>query len=93
MWLSMGIHYFLPEGAKKYWPEFLNLAVGYGVKHYQEANKYRNFYVAFDYDLRKIIPGNSKFMLWFKDVINHFRIFPAPGIRINKDGVEYVINF
>lgn len=93
VWLSMGIHYFLPEGAKKFWPEFLNLAVGYGVKHYQEPNRYRNLYIAFDYDMRKLIPGKSKFMLWFKDVINHFRIFPAPGIRINKDGVEYVINF
>jgi hypothetical protein len=93
VWLSMGIHYFLPKKAKKYWPDFLNLALGYGVKDYHEPNAYKNFYIAFDYDLRKLIPGDSKFLLWFKDVINHFRIFPAPGIRINNKGVEYVINF
>jgi len=94
VWLSIGIHNFLPKPAKRYWPKFLNLAIGYGVKNYQDYSKrYKNFYVAFDYDLRKIIPGQSKFMLWFKDVVNHFRIFPAPGIRINNKGIEYVINF
>jgi len=94
VWLSVGINHFLPKNAKKYWPDFLNIAFGYGVKHYTDpVNKYQNFYIAFDYDFRKLIPGNSKFMVWMKDIINHFRIFPAPGIRINKNGVEYVINF
>ncbi|MGH2574727.1 MAG: DUF2279 domain-containing protein [Ignavibacteria bacterium] len=94
VWMSIGINPFLPKAAKKYWPDFLNIAVGYGVENYTDYNKrYPNFYIAFDYDLRKLLPGNSKFMKWFKDVINHFRIFPAPGIRINKYGTEYVINF
>ena len=94
VWLSVGIHHFLPMKAQKYWPDFLNIALGYGVKHYTDPEKkFQNFYIAFDYDFRKLIPGNSKFLLWMKDIINHFRIFPAPGIRINKNGVEYVINF
>jgi hypothetical protein len=94
VWLSIGIHKFLPKKAKKFWPDFLNIALGYGVKHYTDPlKKYQNFYVAFDYDFRKLIPGDSKFMLWMKDILNHFRIFPAPGIRINNKGTEYVINF
>jgi hypothetical protein len=94
MWLSIGIHQYLPKSAKKYWPDFFNIAFGYGVeKYYDIPNRYQNFYIALDYDLRKMIPGNSKFMVWLKDVINHFRLFPAPGIRINKFGTEYVINF
>lgn len=94
MWLSIGIYHFLPKSVQKYWPEFINVALGYGVKHYTDyANRYQNVYIAFDYDFRKIIPGNSKFMLWMKDIFNHFRIFPMPGIRINKHRVEYVINF
>lgn len=93
-WLSIGLHSFLPKSFKKYWPEFLNIALGYGVEHYNDyERRYQNFYIAFDYDFRKIIPGNSKFMMWLKDVINHFRIIPAPGIRINKYKTEYVINF
>lgn len=94
VWLSVSIHHFLPKNAKNYWPDFLNIALGYGVKHYTDPlKKYQNFYIAFDYDFRKLIPGNSKFMVWMKDILNHFRIFPAPGIRFNKKGVEYVINF
>lgn len=94
MWLSIGIHHFLPKSAKKYWPDFLNIAIGYGVKNYTDySTRYQNVYIAFDYDFRKMLPGKSKFMMWLKDVINHFRIFPAPGIRINKHGTEYIINF
>lgn len=94
MWLSIGIHHFLPQSAKKYWPDFFNIAIGYGVKYYTDYTKrYQDFYIALDYDYRKLIPGNSKFMLWFKDILNHFRLIPAPGIRIGTTGTEYVINF
>jgi len=94
VWFSMGVHYFLPKAAKKYWPDFLNIAVGYGVEHYTDYSKrYANYYLAFDFDFRKMIPGDSNFMKWLKNVMNHFRILPAPGLRINKFGTEYVINF
>lgn len=94
MWLSIGIHHFLPQSAKKYWPDFFNIAIGYGVKHYTDYTKrYQDFYIALDYDYRKLIPGNSKFMLWLKDILNHFRLIPAPGIRIGTTGTEYIINF
>jgi hypothetical protein len=94
VWLSMGVHYFLPKSVKKYWPDFLNIALGYGVEHYTDYSKrYQNFYLALDFDFRKMIPGDSKFMKWFKSVLNHFRILPAPGLRFNKFGTEYVINF
>ena len=94
MWLSIGIHHFLPPSAKKYWPDFFNIAFGYGVKYYTDYTKrYQDFYIALDYDYRKLIPGTSKFMIWFKDILNHFRIIPAPGIRIGTTGTEYVVHF
>jgi hypothetical protein len=31
IWLSFGMHNLLPEGVARYWPEWLNLAVGYSV--------------------------------------------------------------
>jgi hypothetical protein len=93
-WLSVGIHSFLPKEVKKFWPDFLNIAFGYGVEHYTAWDKrYQNFYIAFDFDWRKIIPGNSRFMLWIKNVLNHFRFLPAPGIRINKFKTEYSVNY
>ena len=93
-WLSIGVRHFMPGSVQKYWPDFINIALGYGVKHYTDYSKrFQDFYIALDFDYRKMIPGDSKFMLWMKDILNHFRILPAPGIRINKHNVEYVINF
>lgn len=94
MWLSIGVHNFLPKSFQKYWPEFINIAIGYGVKNYKDyTNRYANYYLAFDFDWRKIIPGKSKFMLWLKNVLNHFRFLPAPGIRFNKHKTEFVVNY
>jgi hypothetical protein len=88
MWLSISIHDFLPKNAKKFWPEYLNIAAGYGVNDYTNLDKrYADYYIGLDLDWTKIIPGKSKFMLWFKNVINHFRFLPLPALNINKDGI------
>jgi hypothetical protein len=94
MWLSIGIHHFLSEKTKKYWPDFLNIALGYGVKgHTDYTKRYQDFYIGFDLDWRRIIPGNSKFMLWMKDILNHFRFLPAPVLRIGTTGTRIVVNY
>jgi len=94
MWLSVNVHDFLGKKAKKFWPDYLNIVTGYGVNHYQEYDKrYADYYVGLDINWERIIPGNSKFMLWFKNVINHFRFLPLPALRFNKDGVTYIVNF
>jgi hypothetical protein len=94
MWLSMSVHDALPKSAKKIWPDYLNIAVGYGVNDYTNYDKrYADYYIGLDLDWTKIIPGKSKFMLWFKNVINHFRFLPLPVLKINKDGVKYSVNF
>lgn len=94
MWLTVDLHNMLPKNTKRYWPEVLNLTFGYGVEHYTDFSKrYQNWYVGLDLNWEKIIPGNSKFMVWFKRVINHFRFLPLPVIRFNPHGVKYTVNF
>jgi hypothetical protein len=93
-WLSISVHSLMPKSAEKVWPEYLNIALGYGVNDYTKLDKrYSDYYIGLDLDWRKIIPGNSKFMVWFKDVMNHFRFLPLPALKINKDGVRYSVNF
>jgi hypothetical protein len=93
-WLSINIHDFMPKKAQAFWPDYLNIAAGYGVNDYQNYEKrFADFYVGLDVNWERIIPGNSKFMLWFKNVINHFRFLPMPVLRFNKDGVTYSVNF
>jgi hypothetical protein len=93
-WLSINIHDLMPKKAQAFWPDYLNIAAGYGVNDYQNYEKrFADFYVGLDVNWERIIPGNSKFMLWFKNVINHFRFLPMPVLRFNKDGVTYSVNF
>lgn len=94
MWMSVSVDDMLSGNAKKFWPDFLNVAVGYGVNDYTHYDRrYADYYIGLDLDWTKIIPGNSKFMLWFKNVINHFRFLPLPVLNINKNGVKYTVNF
>lgn len=83
-WLSMGIHDFLSKPLQKFWPDYLNIALGYGVKRYEDfssGGRIQNLYLSLDYDVRKIIPGQSSFMIWVKEFINNFRFIPAPALK------------
>jgi hypothetical protein len=94
IWLSMNVHDALSKKGKKFWPDYLNIVTGYGVNDYTHRDiRYADYYIGFDLNWERIIPGNSKFMLWFKNVINHFRFFPLPVLKINKNGVYYSVNF
>lgn len=94
MWMSVNVHDFLGEKAKNFWPDYLNIVTGYGVNYYQDYDKrYADYFIGLDLNWERIIPGNSKFMIWFKNVINHFRFLPLPAIKINKHGVYYTVNW
>ena len=94
MWLSINVSDFLPKKAKSFWPDYLNIATGYGVNDYKNFDKrYADYYVGLDLNWEKLLPGKSPFMLWFKNVINHFRFLPLPALRFNKDGVSYIVNW
>jgi len=94
MWLSIDVNNMLPKKARNYWPEIINIVFGYGVDNYTDFTKrYANYYFGLDLNWKKIIPGNSKFMMWFKNVLNHFRFLPLPVIRFNPHEVRYVVNY
>jgi hypothetical protein len=97
-WLSFNVYDFLPKAIQKIWPSFLNVAAGYGVDGYDDYRgdgRIQNFYLTFDYDLRRIIPGDSKFMLVVKNFINNFKFLPAPGLRWNytQHRFEFTLHF
>ncbi len=79
-WLSFKMHNLLPKSMNTYWPKFLNLAVGYGVKNYTTGKPLkRNFAVSLDYNITEIpITGGIYDLL--KGVLDNFH-FPAPGVQ------------
>lgn len=75
-WLSTNPSNFLPIDS--IWPEFLNIALGYGIT--QKAYGDIELYIAFDYDLQQIKTRHRFFqrVLYYLNFIH----FPAPTIRL-----------
>ncbi len=93
-WLSIKINCTLPAETEKYWPDFLNLAVGYGARDIAATSTqpYSVVYVALDYDMTKIIPQSSPFLRTLSQTLN-FIHFPAPAVRIAPSAIWYGLYF
>ncbi|MDG1427055.1 MAG: DUF2279 domain-containing protein [Flavobacteriales bacterium] len=86
-WMTFDINHFLDLCC---WPEWLNLAIGYGIDDTQylddnlsKTGGNREFYIAFDYDLPKMLKNwNSPLGKRVSRWLNYMH-FPAPTIRIS----------
>jgi hypothetical protein len=96
-WLSFNVHDYFKGKLQEFWPKYLNLDVGYGVKGYDDygpGSRTQNIYLGLDFDMRRIIPGDSKFMKFVKDFLNTFKIIPTPAIKWNTSNgkIEFVVH-
>lgn len=88
-WLAVRMKQVLPESVAEYWPKFLQLAVGMGVRNLDgSGGGYNDFYIALDFDA-ETIPLYGPFWQMIKNTINYFHL-PMPGIRINN-GVAFFV--
>ncbi len=97
-WLTVNINDFLPKDYKKYWPAWLQLAIGYGLSKWdgdEEAMGRRvtdkELWLSFDYDIEKL-PGDSEFLRLLKKLFNQFHL-PAPAVRITPGATWYGLFF
>ncbi len=106
-WASFNIHSLLAEGNR--WPEWLNLALGYGAGnlyggfanswqqggetyHYKTNDRYRQFYLALDYDLRKIFK-KKPYLNAVMHVLDLYK-WPAPALEYNTlNGFSFHLMF
>ena len=102
-WLTLSVEDVLPAGARPYWPDWLGIAVGYGANRtmlgdgvYNSAGGVgqgeQEWYIALDYDFRKIIPGDTAFLRFVRESLNLFH-WPAPAIRITPSAIYYGLYF
>jgi hypothetical protein len=93
VWLSVKVHNLLPEEAQEYWPRWLQLAVGVGVKDVELTgyDAYRTLYLSLDYDLVALMPDLGPFGNWLVQGINNFHL-PAPALQIYPD-VKFALLF
>ncbi len=97
-WMGVHVHGLLPRSWQGYWPEWLGLAVGVSVRnmpHFDQEHTTateRNLIIALDYDMTKIIPGDSWLLNALKEALNYIH-FPAPAIRISPNYIAYGLYF
>ena len=91
-WLSTDIDWILPIQYESYWPDWLNIAIGYTAKNLPQDNhalKYREYILSFDYNLLKL-PGNNSLLNTLKLIFNVIH-FPAPAIKFGNNGITYYL--
>ncbi|MBU2447364.1 MAG: YfiM family protein [Bacteroidetes bacterium] len=101
-WLTFDVNSMLPKSIDKYWPDWLNLALGYGVERVKLGKNIwnssvnplgdREWYIAFDYDLVKLFNPKAE---WLRELLETFNIihFPSPAIRFSPSGIYYGLYF
>jgi hypothetical protein len=78
-WLAFNMHNLLPESWGDYWPEFLQLAVGYGVDDRQSR---RELVFGIDFNLEAFGAGSQEVLLGER-LLNRFHI-PAPAVKFTE---------
>jgi hypothetical protein len=91
-WMAFRMKNLLPQVLSQYWPSFLMLSAGMGVKELNgSGGGTREFYIAFDIDAEEI-PLYGRGWQFVKNTLNYFH-FPMPGIRITPDAAFFVLLF
>lgn len=82
-WMAADVHNLLPESAQRYWPKFLNIAVGMSAKnvsHGDTGPKKHMFAVGLDWKMTEL-PLEGETWGVIKNLIDKIH-FPAPGVKM-----------
>ncbi len=88
IWCSVNVHNLLPGAVRKYWPEFINLAVGMGVTDNETR---REFIMGIDINLEGFHTG-SEDLLFAQKTLNLLRV-PAPALVWTEGKKPYAKGF
>lgn len=95
-WLAVNVNRLLPQAIEPYWPDWMMISVGYGIRNYavidalgRDVDVSRKFLIGIDYDWIKIIPPSDfGFFNYVRQFMNYVR-FPGPTLEIGDDGVSF----
>lgn len=78
-WLTVNVHNLLPPDWRDYWPEFIQLAVGYGV---DDRNTRREAVIGLDFNLGAFTVENPELRL-LQETVNLVHL-PAPAVKMTE---------
>lgn len=89
-WMAFRMKELLPKNISQYWPSFLMISVGMGLRDWDGyGGGKQDIFVALDFDA-ETIPLHGPFWQFVKNTLNYIH-FPMPGIRISPDAAAFVI--
>ena len=89
-WLSADADALLPQHWRKFWPNWLNIAIGYGARNLPQHNstlKRRDVYLALDFNF-PATKDDPPLLFALKSLISSIHL-PAPTVRFSKDGTVF----
>lgn len=88
-WLCLDEDLFLPHKARRFWPDILDVAIGYGVT--AKTGGAPELYVALDIDLRQVRVSNGVLrpLVAALEAVH----LPAPALRLTPSRVAYFLYF
>ena len=92
IWFSLSVNNLLPSSLEPYWPDWLALAAGYGVRDVATPNPYSIVLLSLDYDMTRIIPRSTWFLKTLGEALNYLH-FPAPAVQISPNAIWYGLYF
>lgn len=95
-WMACNVNNMLPASAAEYWPDWMMISLGYGIRDYdvvdangREVGATRRFLIGVDYDWVKIIPTSSVGVLnYLRQALSYIRL-PGPTLELGDDGVKF----
>jgi hypothetical protein len=80
-WMAINVNGLLGDDALPFWPDWLQIAIGYAARDlgYPEASV--RYIIALDYDIVKLLPDGGAFWNWTKQTLNMWK-FPAPALEL-----------
>jgi hypothetical protein len=91
-WLSMKVDNLLPSGAKPFWPDWLDIVVGYGARQVASPEAHGIYLIGIDFDMTRIIPQDTAFLRTLSEALNFIRL-PAPAVQVSPNAVWYGLYF
>ncbi|MDA3884359.1 MAG: DUF2279 domain-containing protein [Candidatus Delongbacteria bacterium] len=87
-WLCWNVDQVIPKKYDKYWPDFLDIAIGMGVDDqidYPDTNGSVEWYLAFDYDIEEMVKNvDSPIIKSIAHYLNYIK-FPSPAIKFTPE--------
>lgn len=80
-WLALDLFALLPEHWRRFYPSWLMLAIGYGVRNVDtEFPKQRRIMLGLDYNLYRLLPEGPPLWNWLRQTLLLFKL-PAPALE------------